>query len=296
MHAEGAVKSANAAKSVSDISLAAPKSVTWKELVTATVTATMAQMASGAPSFVTPTIVSQPSFSSTFAPAVSQVASGAPLLVTPTMSQANSSSTSTPAADAMSGQPPAPVQRVNGTTQGPGAAVVMFGRIVKFFRGRRFGYIRSEGGDEFFFGWAEYKPRMSVGDQVQFTYDPNRVRQGTCPMAVDIWYGYVPEGAVYSKGGRTAGAQSAAMAPTDSWSLPKRTYSGVAKSGRVGSSALKMATKLGASAKVVNGVVKNDVDKRFDSMQSALERLGKDNAELKEMLGSMQRQRAILPS
>ena len=164
-------------------------------------------------------------------------------------------------------------------------------------RGRKFGYIRSKGGDEFFFGWAEYQPRMSVGDKVQFTHYPNRARQGTCPMAVDVWYGYVPEGAVYSKGGSAAGAQSATMASIDSWSLPKRTHSGVISGGRVRSSAPDTATQLGATAKVVKGAVKNDVDKRFDSMQSVLERLGKDNAELKEMmLESMRRQRAELPS
>ena len=256
--------------------MAASTHVSWDELVTATVAATVAQMASGAPPLVTPT----------------------------TMPKANFSSTLAPAAHVMSGQPPVSVveqgQHVNigGTTQGRGVTVEMLGRIVVIFRGHQYGYIRSEEGEDFFFGRAEYRPLMSVGDQVQFTYDPNRAFRGTCPMAVDIWH--LPEGSVHSKGGKISGAQPAAMASTNSWNLPKRTYREVTNGGRVGSSVLNTTTKLGATTTVINGAAKsgvnNDVDVRLNTMQSVLENLVKDSTAVKQMLELMQRQRATLPS
>ena len=225
---------------------------------------------------VKPLVVSQPIFSSSFAPA----------------------------AHAVSGQPHTPVvgQEVGGTTQGRGVAIEVTGRIIDVFRGHRYGYIRSEEGDDFFFGRAEYRPLMSVGDVVKFKYDPSRLPRGTCPMAVDITYLTLMHrgGSVHSKGGQISGAQPAALASTNSWKWPSRTYRDATNRGRVGSSMPNTATQLGATAKVINGAVKfgvkNDVDVRLDSMQSLLERLDKDSTSVKQMLESLQRQRALVPS
>ena len=170
------------------------------------------------------------------------------------------------------------------------------------FGGRGYGFIRSEEGDDFFFGRAEYRPLMYVGDVVKFKHDPSRLPRGMFPVAVDV--GFLTRvhrgGSVHSKGGQISGAQPAALVSTISWKLPKRTYREVTNGGRVGSSVLNTATKLGATATFINGAVKfgvkNDVDVRLDSMQSLLERLDKDSAAVKELLESMQRQRAILPS
>ena len=119
--------------------------------------------------------------------------------------------------------------------------------------------------------------------------------------AMEVGHVTLSGGFVHSKDGKTSGAQPAAGASTNSWKWPRRTYREVTDGGRVGSSVPNTTTKLGATITALNGAakhgVKSDVDKRLDSMQSALERLGKDSADVEQMLlESLQRQRVLGPS
>ena len=204
------------------------------------------------------------------------------------------------AARAVSVQPTTPAvgQEIGGTTQGRGVTGEVFGRIVSVFREHKYGFIRSEEGKNFFFGRTEYRQLMSVGDPVQFTYDPNRDLSGLCPIAVDIWR--LQEGDVNSKGEKILGAQPAAMASTNSGKKPKQTYRDVTKRGGVGSSVSSTTTKSGAAATVTNVAVENgvksDVDKRLDSMQSLLERMEKDSTAMKQWMDSLHSQKASVPS
>ncbi|MCG3768987.1 MAG: hypothetical protein JW384_00104 [Nitrosomonadaceae bacterium] len=114
---------------------------------------------------------------------------------------------------------------------------------------------------------------MSVGDPVQFTYDPNRDLSGLCPIAVDIWR--LQEGDVNSKGEKILGAQPAAMASTNSGKKPKQTYRDVTNRGGVGSSVSSVSrttTKSGAAATVTNvagarAESKSNVEAEFSAKQ-----------------------------
>ena len=63
---------------------------------------------------------------------------------------------------------------------------------------------------------------------------------------------------------------------------------------------LNTTTKLGATTTVINGAAKsgvnNDVEVRLNTMQSLLERLDKDSTVVKQMLESLQSQRASVPT
>ena len=119
--------------------------------------------------------------------------------------------------------------------QGRGVVIESTGSIVDIFRGYRYGYIRTEGGEDFFFGRAEYFPAMSVGNLIHFKHDPSLLLRGTYPMAVDITYLTLMHGggSVHSKGGQISGVQPAALASTNSWNWPSRTYRDATNRGSV---------------------------------------------------------------
>ena len=122
-------------------------------------------------------------------------------------------------------------------------------------------------------------------------------------MAMEIGYLTLSGGFVHSKGGKTSGERPAAMAYTN-LTYHDVTEGGVAGLSKVGAQLdvkiLNAVTKLGANATVTNGVVKfgvkNKVDVKLDSMQSLLERMDRDSTDIRKMLVSLRRQKALGPS
>ena len=170
------------------------------------------------------------------------------------------------------------------TTQDQGA-VKATGEIIKLCRGDRYGFIRSEGSGDFFIGSAEFYSRMVVGDRVEFLHYPRLPLQGRCPMAMDI---------AKQQGGRTSGAQPAALASIATWPTLASTTAWTKIKAKVPNAVAPVDLK-GVKAVVATGATQSGAkgawDVRLDSLQCLLERMDRDSTNMKQMLETFRRQK-----
>ena len=172
-----------------------------------------------------------------------------------------------------------------GVTNQDQEAVMMTGEIIKLFHWDRYGFIRSEGSGDFFIGSAEFYPMMKVGDRVEFLHYPLLPRQGRCPMAMDIGK---------QQGGRTSGAQPAALSSTIAFPALAFTNAWTKIKAMVPNAVAPVDLK-GVKAVVATGAAQSGAkgawDVQLDSLQCLLERMDRDSTNMKQMLETIRRQK-----